>query len=511
MTLSVGIVASAEEQKTANIIGTAVAIRTEPNTKTSSILARVSNVSVTVISSVEGEQAEPGGTKTWYKIKYSEHEGYVYGAYVSFPPSSDDYIYDENFEENIKNFPDSYRDALRALHSKYPNWQFVAHNIDVDFDAAIDLQYSPSDLSKRKKMVELVYGGNEWRDMRSYDSDKKVWIETYKGWTYASRAAIAYFVDPRTYLNEKNIFAFLEQSYNKELQTKDGLRTVVANTFLAKGYDGDADAYLDDIMLAAEQSGVSPYVLAAAIILEVGVDGSTVVSGTWEAYDGAYKGYYNFYNWNATGEDVIKNALEFAKQQKDPEWNTREGAIVGGAKMYADGYVAIGQDTYYYKNYNYVNDKSVNHQYAESVYGTLGDATRISPAFIDNVSGSAVFKIPVFKNMPEKACPVPTVDGNSGDNSGSQTPDAPPKPSTPSGPTPSTPPEPPKPVIKKGDTNNDGNINAVDLAAVKMDILGVKKLQGDAIKAGDVNDDEVINAVDLAAIKMHILGVKTIS
>ena len=179
--------------------------------------------------------------------------------------------------------------------------------------------------------------------------------------------------------------------------------------------------------------------------------------------------------------------------------------------MYADGYVAIGQDTYYYKNYNYVNDKSVNHQYAESVYGTLGDATRISPAFIDNVSGSAVFKIPVFKNMPEKACPVPTVDGNSGDNSGSQTPDVPLKPSTPSEPTPSTPPEPPKPVIKKGDTNNDGNINAVDLAAVKMDILGVKKLQGDAIKAGDVNDDEVINAVDLAAIKMHILGVKTIS
>ena len=39
-----------------------------------------------------------------------------------------------------------------------------------------------------------------------------------------------------------------------------------------------------------------------------------------------------------------------------------------------------------------------------------------------------------------------------------------------------------------------------------MDILGVKKLEGNAAKAGDVNGDGAINAVDLAAIKMHILS-----
>ena len=44
-----------------------------------------------------------------------------------------------------------------------------------------------------------------------------------------------------------------------------------------------------------------------------------------------------------------------------------------------------------------------------------------------------------------------------------------------------------------------------------MDILGVKKLEGDAFVGGDVNGDGVINAIDLAAIKMHILGVKAIS
>ena len=129
----------------------------------------------------------------------------------------------------------------------------------------------------------------------------------------------------------------------------------------------------------------------------------------------------------------------------------------------------------------------VDHQYAESVYASRGDAIRISSGFLDNTSGAATFKIPVFNAMPDTASPIP---------------------STVETPQP-TPPEP-EPVIKKGDTSGDDKINAVDLAAVKMHILGVKKLENNAFKAGDVNNDGTINAVDLA-VKMHILGVKTIS
>lgn len=348
-----------------------------------------------------GSEADGDGD-IWYKINYGnnfENTGYAFSARVSIKY---DYVYDEAFENSLKDFPESYHEALRSLHAKYPKWQFIAHNINIDLETAVDMQYSPSDVSKRKKMVELTYGGNEWRDMRSYNAATDTWTQTYSGWTYASRDAIAYFVDPRNYLTERYVFAFLEQSYNKSLQTKEGLRTVVANTFLSKGYNNDADAYLDDLILAAEQSGVSPYVLAAAIILEVGVNGSTVTSGTYPGYEG----YYNFYNWNATGNDVIGNALKFAKEKG---WNSREAAIVGGAKLYADGYVSVGQDTYYYKNFNYVTSQSVDHQYAESVYATRGDATRISVAFIDNTSGTATFKIPVFENMGDRANTVPCV------------------------------------------------------------------------------------------------------
>ena len=109
------------------------------------------------------------------------------------------------------------------------------------------------------------------------------------------------------------------------------------------------------------------------------------------------------------------------------------------------------------------------------------------------------FSIPVFADMPDKACPLPgtqgeTGGGNSGNNSGNQTPTT-----------------PAEPVIKKGDVNGDGKISIVDHAAVKRQLLGVKNLEGVAIKAADINGDGKVSVVDLAAIKRHLLGVKPIS
>ncbi|MBR5472977.1 MAG: hypothetical protein IKU82_03215, partial [Clostridia bacterium] len=260
---------------------------------------------------VLGEALDGDGDK-WFKINFGssyENTGYAYETKVELKP---EYVYDQEFENSLLNFPESYRDALRSLHAKYPNWKFVPDNIDLSFKEAVDLQYNPTstDYTANKKLVELTYGGNEWRDSRALNSATGTYVEKYANWTYASYAAIAYFVDPRNYLNDSSIFAFLQQPYDKSIQNKEGLRTVVSGTFLANGYNNDRDAYIDDIMLAAETSGVSPYVLAAAIIVEVGANGSSVTSGTYPGYEG----YYNFYNWNATGSDVIGNALSYAKQ-----------------------------------------------------------------------------------------------------------------------------------------------------------------------------------------------------
>ncbi len=498
------VVSATAEIDTAYVQGTNINVRSEANTKSTKI-GSISNADVVVVGKTEGEKV--GSTTIWYKIKYDNIEGYVYGDYVyerdpwdsrrkaiirgaqkyadgyinigqdtyyykdfnvvnkiwnhqyasalydawtngkilrkafadekgeaivnkdaviefkipvykelpqnpSVKPNTIDEeskpieavpITDEEFEKTLDGFPEDYRYLLRTLHSTYPNWKFIAHDVNLTFKEAVESQYGVSDVTNTLKWVEFVYGGNEWRDMRAYNDVSNNWITLESRWTYASRMAIEYFMDPRNSLNDEKIFVFALQSYNKETQTKDGLRTVVANTFLANGYDGNSDAYLDDIMEAARLSGVSPYVLAATIIVEQGVKGNTdLISGKYPGYEG----YYNFFNFAASGQDIVGSGLSYAK-----------------------------------------NAMTLKYLYDD----------------------------------PDSAIP------------------------------PLTPPEPPKPVIKKGDTNNDGNINAVDLAEVKMDILGVKKLQGDAIKAGDINDDGKINAIDLADIKMHILGVKTIS
>ena len=499
------VISASAESDTAYIQGTNVNVRSQADSKSTKV-GSISNKDVVVLAKTEGEKV--GNTTIWYKIKCDNIEGYVYGEYVYerdpwdsrrksivrgaqkyadgyISIGQDTYYYkdfnvvnkiwnhqyasalydawtngkilrkafadeegktivnksavvefkipiykdlpenpcvvpnmigeqskpieavpitDVEFEKTLDGFPEDYKNLLRTLHETYPNWKFIPHDVGLTFKDAVEAQYGVDNEKNTRKWVEFRYGGNEWRDMRAYDSATDKWTTLESRWTYASRAAIEYFMDPRNSLNDEKIFAFALQSYNKETQTKDGLKTVVANTFMANGYDGNSDAYVDDIMEAARLSGVSPYVLAATIIVEQGVNGkSDLISGKYPGYEG----YYNFFNFAASGQDIVGSGLTYAK-----------------------------------------------------------NAVTLKYIYDD----------------PDGVIPIP----------------------------PPTQPEPPEPVIKKGDTNGDDAINAVDLAAVKMDILGVKKLEGNAAKAGDVNGDGAINAVDLAAIKMHILGVKTI-
>ncbi len=61
-------------------------------------------------------------------------------------------------------------------------------------------------------------------------------------------------------------------------------------------------------------------------------------------------------------------------------------------------------------------------------------------------------------------------------------------------------------TIKLGDVNNDGTINSLDFAILKMHILEIKLLTGDELKAADYNSDGSVNTLDLALIKMYLLS-----
>ncbi|MHB8061899.1 MAG: dockerin type I domain-containing protein, partial [Ruminiclostridium sp.] len=61
-------------------------------------------------------------------------------------------------------------------------------------------------------------------------------------------------------------------------------------------------------------------------------------------------------------------------------------------------------------------------------------------------------------------------------------------------------------TIKLGDVDNDTQISALDLAAVKKHLLGTGTLSGNALKAADVNASGDVEALDLAEIKQYLLG-----
>ena len=48
-----------------------------------------------------------------------------------------DVVADVKFEESLKQFPESYRDSLRALNRKHPNWTFEAVNTGLDWNTVI--------------------------------------------------------------------------------------------------------------------------------------------------------------------------------------------------------------------------------------------------------------------------------------------------------------------------------------------------------------------------------------
>ena len=93
--------------------------------------------------------------------------------------------------------------------------------------------------------------------------------------------------------------------------------------------------YVDIIMDAAAQSGVSPYVLAAMILQEQGTNGgSPLISGNYSGYPG----YYNFFNveaYQSGSMSAIQTGLRYASQSGSygRPWNTVENQLSEAPKI----------------------------------------------------------------------------------------------------------------------------------------------------------------------------------
>ena len=286
--------------------------------------------------------------------------------------------------------PSVYSSYITALKKLYPNATFEFDYIGEDFEDVVSAQ-------EGRKKVSSSYASS-WKALLStnYNWSTGAWTYTEGGYTYCSYEVIAYYMDPRNFLNENYVWMFLEQSYSSS-ETLSGVQTILSGTFM---YD-----YAKYVLQAAQATGVSAYILAAIMVSEQGSTVTDLTSGTYSGYEG----YYNFFNVGATGStttDVTVNGLKYAKSQG---WNTVYKSILGGAQTYANGYFSTGQNTYYYMHYNVINGSSYYyHQYATAVWAAYNSASSASKIYKSLSSASFTFRIPVYDNMPSSASSKPS-------------------------------------------------------------------------------------------------------
>ena len=294
-----------------------------------------------------------------------------------------------------------YDSLLQNLKAKHPNWNFTILETGLDWNDVI------------KNETVAVHGRN-----LIYYTNTGSWVcstcgnRTYDSgrWKCASETAVAYYMDPRNWLNDSNIFQFEDLGYNGDIQNIDGVNKILSTVPWASGDsiyytkpDGSTGviykSYAQVIMEAAKEAGISPYHLAARIKQEQG--SNNTASSTGKGTYAGHVGYYNFLNIKATGGDIIGNALNHAKTQG---WDDPEKSIKGGAEFIASSYISRGQSTLYLQKFDVDNsDGSLYyHQYMQNVSAALteGNTVRSSYESMGLLESSINFVIPVYYNMP---------------------------------------------------------------------------------------------------------------
>lgn len=406
------------EQKNGIVTGDGVNVRTGIGTSCDKLkyadkvvqLSKGHNVTI-----IDEGKASDGSL--WYKISFSYDittlVGFMHSDYIEIKETIK-YEPDEDFEKYLEEqqFPESYREPLRALHAKYPKWVFVADHHEYTWEEVLK---GESEIGRSLISMNAI---SSWKstDKKAYNWETGKWYGFDGGsWAAASEELVAYCLDPRNFLDEKSIFQFEGLSYNSDIHTSAGLKSVIAGTFMAgKKIENDM-LYNTAIMNAAKQSGVSPYNLAVRIIQEQGTNGTgKCISGTVQGYEGYYN-YFNIGAYAANGNNAVINGLKYASTGTtyNRPWNTRYASILGGAQYLGSGYINQGQDTLYYQKFDLVG-VPYNHQYMTHILAPSLEGVRMSEAYTDKMKleTALVFKIPVYKNMPQELALCPTGDGS---------------------------------------------------------------------------------------------------
>lgn len=221
----------------ATVNATTLNVRSTPGTTGAIVKKLAYGAAVTVVSETAGSDG-----KTWYKIKFSSgsgtQEGYVRSDFIKFPVS---YSYDSNFESYLSSqgFPESYKASLRTLHTEHPTWVFQAQKTGLNWSDVMEAEGAVGTNLVSKASI------SSWKstDYGAYDWNSGNWTG-FDGasWVAASKDIVAYYMDPRNFLNDTYVFQFLHHAYDSNAQTREGLTSLITGTFLEKTPDETTSA-----------------------------------------------------------------------------------------------------------------------------------------------------------------------------------------------------------------------------------------------------------------------------
>ena len=351
-----------------------------------------------------------------------------------------------------RGFPESYVEPLSRLQFDYPNWVFEPVPVtDLTWDEIIAQECTPSwnlvvyaDWAPDawNELKELNYTPYYAKNAKAYDSGS---------WFQASREAIAYFMDPRNFLNEREIFMFETLGYDSESQSLEAVERTLSQTFMAhRTCDQGQETFAELVLRVGRKLGVNPVFIAGRLSSEQGVGapqsfgtigdalfsyatntsekvGNAVIWGkrftrTGEATKKvlakgvqAYNGYYNFFNFRAYGLGLFEikynawveaTADETRAKYLGP-WNTQARAIEGGALKIKERYIDTHRHTRYFQKFSVLPEAKEFRwkQYMQNIAAPLIEARNTSKAYriADTLDAPYRFLIPIYSVMPRKA------------------------------------------------------------------------------------------------------------
>ena len=367
-------------------------------------------------------------------------------------------VEDQNFENylNGQGFDESYKNKLRVLHKKHPNWVFKVLNTNLDWNNSVSIEANVGAMSNNSGYCA---GGPD---------------SVEPGWCISNTTAAAFYLDPRNFLSEKYILQF-ESLFYSDAQTESVVQTILNNTAMSGISALDNQTFASIFVEAGKKHKVSPVYLASLARQETTNGTGFSARGEAFTYEGIYYdgNLYNYFNIGASGgSNPVLKGLVYASAGYTNNATSSGGSSNVSATSEATYISILGVN----KDNNYIKGYGFN----TSVDNIKNNVNGRANVVVTNSSGNAISG----GSLVGTGSTLTISDGTS---SYSYT------------------------VVIKGDINGDGNINSADLLKIRQYLVGTVNLSDSFKDSADVNRDGKLNSADLLIIRQQLLGTYNIT